>query len=325
MAPALAPVYRSMAFRITRYSDDPAWKNIGTRTFASKPACTALDETLFSPPSERSNQVAGVGRNASDNRFYAVAMQADEVQEVEDPCCNPEPPEQPEPLDVWRQIGNATYASAPAATVAYGKLLVVGRRSDDRLYLHSNTLAAGDNPYDSQNWVPAVSVPSLPSCVRAVGDPTMTNGTEINSRVWIMTRAVRSNGSYAFYYIFWNNQSFSTWREFSESEHLHLFRPRVGGGLGARERLGDHTLLSRLRQRSGADRLEHDPSDLHVRWHDVRAGLGRASHPGRYFPLGACSRRRRQLRGSTLRGGEEEQRSLLRRGARAVPSPPGRA
>lgn len=43
----------------------------------------------------------------------------------------------------------------------------------------------------------------------------MTNGTEINSRVWIMTRAVRSNGSYAFYYIFWNNQSFSTWREFS--------------------------------------------------------------------------------------------------------------
>lgn len=208
-------VYRSLAFRITRYSDDPVWQDIGTRTFASKPACTALDETRFSQPSERSNQIIVLGRNASDNRFYAVPMQADEFQDVDDPCCNPEPPDQPIPLDIWRQIGTAAYASAPAATVAFGKLLVVGRRSDNRLYLHRNTLSAGDNPYSSQNWVPAISVPSLPSGVGAVGDPTIANGTEINGEVWIMTRVTRSNGSNAFYYIFWNNQRFSTWREFS--------------------------------------------------------------------------------------------------------------
>lgn len=208
-------VYRTLAFRITRYSDDPTWKDVGVRTFASDPACTALDETRFSAPSERNNQIAVLGRNTSDNRFYAVAMQADEFQDVDDPCCNPEPPDQPTALGVWGQIGQAAYASAPAATVAFGKLLVVGRRSDDRLYLHRNTLASGDNPYDGQNWVPAISVPALPAGLRAVGDPTITNGTEINGQVWIMTRAVRSNGSYAFYYVFWNNQSFSVWREFS--------------------------------------------------------------------------------------------------------------
>src|SRR5688572_13535778 len=187
-------VYRSMAFRITRYSDDPVWQNIGTRTFNSKPACTALDETLSSLPSERSNQIIVLGRNSSDNRFYAVPMQADEVQEVEDPCCNPEPPDQPVALDVWRQIGTAAYASAPAATVAFGKLLVVGRRSDNRLYLLRNTLASGDNPYNPANWATAITVPALSSSVTPFGDPAIANGTEINGQVWTMQKVTSSSG-----------------------------------------------------------------------------------------------------------------------------------
>ena len=107
------------------------------------------------------------------------------------------------------KISETLYASAPGTTVAYGKLLVVGRRTDNnRIALHQNTLSTSTTtPYNSGNWQSAVSAPALPATWTAAGDPAIANTVPFTGVVTLMTRAT-SGGSSRLYYIFWNGSSF---------------------------------------------------------------------------------------------------------------------
>lgn len=186
-----------------RLFSSPPWADFGTTTFASKPACTSLDEVRQSPPAPN-NQIAVFGRG-TDNKFYARTALVDTT--VGD--WPNDPPTQPAVKLHTHKISDVSYASAPGTTVAFGKLLVVGRRSDNNLIsLHQNTLSTSTTtPYSNSNWQTAVSAPALPTSWVAAGDPVIANTVPFTGVAMVLTRA-SFGSSNRLYYIFWNGTSF---------------------------------------------------------------------------------------------------------------------
>ena len=182
----------------------PAWADMGTVTqFASKPACTALDDNFIKyDPDHRtySHQFAVVAR-ANDNKIYARTMQADTTF----PSSIPVVVEPSTTVTTWHTISSSSnYASAPSATVAFGKLLVVGRRSDNRLYLHRNTLGSVSSPYNQNNWSSTVlTVPALPAGWTAAGDPAIADVHPAVDAIIIVTRATKAGQPDTLFQIYW--------------------------------------------------------------------------------------------------------------------------
>jgi hypothetical protein len=185
-----------------RLSSSPAWADFGSTVFASKPACTALDE-VRSPPPTPNNQFAVLGRS-TDNKFYARTGLVDTT--IGD--WPNDPPTQPSVKVHGHKISDDLYASGPGVTVANGQLLVVGRRSNNRIYLHRNTLSTSvTTPYSSSNWQSVLTVPNLPSPWVAAGDPVIANTVPFIGVVTLLTRAT-SAGSNRLYYIYWDGSVF---------------------------------------------------------------------------------------------------------------------
>jgi hypothetical protein len=181
---------------------NPAWTELGTQTFANKPACSSLDEDPAGIALASANQQFAILGRGTDNKLYARTMQADKTVSL----VNGNPFVDPPTLKVdWHAINsNAHYASAPAAIVAYGKLLVVARRDDNRLYLHRNTLSTSlTNPYSSTGWSATLQVPALPSPWTAAGDPAIANTNPSGLGAIIVTRATAPGQADTLFQIYW--------------------------------------------------------------------------------------------------------------------------
>jgi hypothetical protein len=188
-----------------------------THIFSSKPACASLDELHQLPDPMWSNQVAVLGRRSStgpsNNQFFIKVLKLDT-----EPAFFGDPPSQPTQVLGWSSISSNTYASAPAATVAGASLLVVGRKTDNRLYLHRNHLfiLLLSNPFDNTNWQPVLQLPALPAGWTAAGDPAIGNTLPLFNLVTIVTRA-QSGGTNRLYYTLFDpgTATFSAWAQYT--------------------------------------------------------------------------------------------------------------
>jgi hypothetical protein len=199
--------YRSLTNQWRAYTS-PAWADVGTLTFNSKPACTALDQVSMSPPTPN-KQIAVVGKRdtpgatSTHNKYYVRTMLVDTTQgEFASPVS------QPTVKVNWTKLSDNVYASGPGTTVAMGQLMVVGRRSNNRIYMYRNTLSSSTtDPYNSGNWQSPLQLPTLPSGWTAAGDPVIANTVPMIGVVTIMTRAT-SFGTNRLYYIYWDGTVF---------------------------------------------------------------------------------------------------------------------
>jgi len=120
----------------------------------------------------------------------------------------------------WAEIGSTTYSSSPAATVHAGKLIVIGRRTDNTLAArtHGLNLAATGDPFLSGTpWSGLVSLPSLPSGWAAAGDPAIIHAPAANGPATIVTRATKTTFPPANPRLYrcttGNGTSFSSWSQ----------------------------------------------------------------------------------------------------------------
>lgn len=154
--------------------------------FNSRPSCAALDELHTAPSANWNNQIALVGRRESssssaNNRYYIQIMLLETSQyNVDYPQASPPAPP-PSVVAEWAQLDSAQYAGSPGSTVVGGHLVVAGRRSDNRIYVHVNPLdtASSTAPYDASKWESAVKLAALPVGWTAIGNPNVAqiNGT----------------------------------------------------------------------------------------------------------------------------------------------------
>jgi len=179
-----------------------SWTNLsGSPTFNSKPACASLDELNLLPPSSWNNQYAIVGKRSSttasqNNRFYVQVMKYKGTTFDQQT-----PPSPPTVVTSWRTISSDSYASAPAAAMLGGNLVVAGRRSDNRIYVHVNPMNTTSTtaPYDHSKWEAAVQTPALPTGWTAIGSPSIgAIGQAIGEGI-IATRAQNSRGTVRIY------------------------------------------------------------------------------------------------------------------------------
>lgn len=199
-------------FRLTIYDKlKPwlAWTNVpGTPVFNSRPACTSLDELHLAPTSQWNNQIAIVGRRESsssslDNRYYVQIMRLNTVSYDPDnnPATPPPPPPAPSTVLSWSRISTDAYAGSPASAVLAGNLVVAGRRSDNRIYVHVNPLNTSSTtaPYDHADWEPAVRTAALPSGWTAIGNPAIGHIGQAIGEGIIATRARNAQGDVRIY------------------------------------------------------------------------------------------------------------------------------
>lgn len=187
-----------------RLNGSPAWADFGSSAFVSKPACSALDEVVEPAPA-LNNQFILMGR-ASDNKFYARTGLVDTT--VGD--WPNDPPTQPTVKIHTHKLSDDQYASAPAVTVSNGKVIVVGRRSDNRFYALQNTLASSTTaPYSPNGWGAAEPSDPLPSPWLPEGDPTIGNTKPFIGVVTVATRARHPlTGVMRIYYGYWDGSAF---------------------------------------------------------------------------------------------------------------------
>jgi hypothetical protein len=188
-----------------------AWADVGTQQFNAKPGCAPLDGVYDLPQSQWSYQKAIVGKSNFTNQ-YLIRIQK----------LGPSSPIVPETIQNWTSISSSTYSSAPAVVLSThlisgprrGRLAVVGRRSNGRLYVHLNELndANPGQPFSNSNWQPAAQAPALPSGWSAQGDPAVVDGSIIWNAITIMTRAT-SGSQTRLYGIFWYGPTygFGSW------------------------------------------------------------------------------------------------------------------
>jgi hypothetical protein len=215
----------------------PRWQRLGSSmTFNDDPACTALDEVGVESSFNHQLAVAGKYKangttSSQDDKYYVRTMIVDLVVE------NPYPGDDPEHatvVDNWVKISDDKYASAPAITVAGGALLVVGRRSNNLLYIHRNFLNTANTtaPYDRNNWEPAIQVPSLPTGWTAQGRPQIVSTVGINGWDTIMVRAA-SGTENRLYYIMWNGSWFTAWMHLQTPGHTVYSDPGLEVDIGS--------------------------------------------------------------------------------------------
>jgi len=190
-----------------------AFADISTfTTFNSKPACTSLDGVHTLDEGLWNYQLAVLGKSASNNQFLIKTMKLDT-----EPAFFGDPPTLPTTVVNWTSINSNAYASAPAAAVSQAALLVVGRRSDNRLYLHRNHLAIllPQTPFDNSSWDPVLQLPALPSGWTAAGDPAIADTQPLIGVVTIVTRATRPGFPTRLYYSLFESaaSTFQAWAQ----------------------------------------------------------------------------------------------------------------
>jgi hypothetical protein len=172
------------------------------------------------PATQHSYQKAIVGKRSSTNlsindRYYIRIMRVPPSEGWNDEENRPLPTV-PTMVDNWQRISTDAYASAPAVTVAAGWLVVLGRRSDNLLYLQMNQLntANPEDPFDNADWGSAFAVPALPTGWTPQGDPAIANTTDFFGDITIATRA-RSGSQFRLFWMLYNGSSFGGWQQYS--------------------------------------------------------------------------------------------------------------
>jgi hypothetical protein len=123
------------------YSPFTPWTQIGSSsfTFSTEPACATFDGAVDGPFPSRQFAIVAKG-SGSANRYWYATWQQGEISTTFG-----EPPSVGNLVRDWQLVGNDAFASAPAATVHNGKLLVLGRTSDNQLMMRSYPLNLGNS------------------------------------------------------------------------------------------------------------------------------------------------------------------------------------
>lgn len=149
----------------------PEWGWYGSRTFASKPACTLRE-------SDASGRVGFVlAGKGTDNRIYASAgiMQPGGL-----------PQENPIPAGPFAPVSQTTYTTGGAPALSTGgfveSVVMVFMGDDRRVYAHHRAI-----PYLSNSWSQRVSGPQLPAGWTPVGAPTIIR-LPITQQIFVLAR-----------------------------------------------------------------------------------------------------------------------------------------
>lgn len=184
-------------------ADFGPWRDLGTQTFVSKPTCAALRGLDASSHIGGPDQFIVLGRK-SNNTYAASVWRVAGIPQPQTP------PGAPSLVSNWAEIGATTYASAPAATVANGKITVVGRKSDNRLYLTRSTLQNGLT-YNN-TWTTPVQLPALPSPWIVRGNPAIAPLIPQMDQYAVVVRAQNgSTGPMTLFYLPWVGFAPANW------------------------------------------------------------------------------------------------------------------
>jgi hypothetical protein len=202
-------------YKLAMYGKNQPWlsyTNISSSsyTFNSKPVCASLDGINLEPPAMWSEQIAVVGKRSSDNLFYIQLMK------VQGGGSGTTPPPVPSVTMSWAPIGTNAYSSAPFVLVRESNEIVVGgRRSDNRVYVHVNPLqwnqSTGKYVYNHATWEAPLQAPALPSGWTPIGDPAIGHIGNYVGEVQIFTRAQSGSSTKVF-----TMYMFVPWRYFGD-------------------------------------------------------------------------------------------------------------
>lgn len=207
--------YRLMLYQFfTPYTD---WADLGDRSFSSSPAIANLDGHHSRPLSQWNNQVAVAGRSGWGNRYFIKILKLDNETQLLDPPPpgsnqTHEQPEHPTTVMDWTMLDTSAFASSPALAVNYDALLLVGRRSNNRIDLYRNVLDIGDTqaPYDHANWTLVRTLPDLPGGWTAEVDPAISADNTWGYS-YVATRARSATGSRTVFYALVSGSWVSQW------------------------------------------------------------------------------------------------------------------
>lgn len=170
-----------------------SWSSYGTRSFNSKPACASTDAVDSS--GQKAYQIVLAGKDSASNKLYASLGQADNQSDAD--------PVNPDPLTVWAKVSDDVYASGPAVSVGRGRIVVLGRKSDNRLYAHYRTL-----PYNQGSWSGAIQAPALPTgwtLQGAAAAAMTTSGVNLHT---VVVRARNSQNVSRLYFTYFKDTGF---------------------------------------------------------------------------------------------------------------------
>lgn len=196
------------------YSPFTSWTQIGSGsfTFSTEPACATFDGAVDGSSPSRQFAVVAKGSGSANRYWYATWQQGQISTNFG------EPPSAGNLVRDWQQVGTDAFASAPAATTHNGKLLVLGRKSDNQLMMRSYPLNlgnAGDPTAFGGPWT-STNLPILPTGWGAIGDPTMIHAP-LPAAAMIVVRAGNNVTTKLFRTTTTNGTSFSSWTEINIS------------------------------------------------------------------------------------------------------------
>jgi len=186
------------------------WTTLGNKTFSSRPACVTLDAP-YDAGVPLTYQLAVVGRSGFGNAFWIAIWQLGQN--------NPYnvPPNAPSQVYDWAQVSSTdSFASAPALTAFAGNVLVVGRKSNNKLYVRSHGVVAGSSdPWGGGSWGSTYELPALPTGWTATGDPTICSAPSgLGYLPTIATRAT-NGGSTGYFKLSTEGTLFTAWSSIS--------------------------------------------------------------------------------------------------------------
>lgn len=178
--------------RRTVQQTNPAWKQFGTRQFASAPTCTMQQPY---PGSSNKFLLAGKG---TDNRVYVVEGLL--------PTATPGvSPPNPDWTGSWAEVSSTQYTgnNGRPALGSNGERVVLAFLNGSRVNARNQTL-----PYSGSGWSsPPAQSPVFPSGVAVSGIPAITYISGSTDKFVVMVRGVASGGS-GLYWIHFNGTAF---------------------------------------------------------------------------------------------------------------------
>ena len=196
------------------YSPFTPWTVIGSSsfTFSTEPACATFDGAVDGSNPSRQFAVVAKG-SGSANRYWYATWQQGQISTTFG-----EPPSAGGLVRDWQLVGNDAFASAPAATVHNGKLLVLGRKSDNQLMMRSYPLNLGNQGDPTAFGGPwtSTNLPILPSGWGAIGDPAMIHAP-LPAAAMIVVRAGNGSTTRLYRTTTSNGTSFSAWTQITTS------------------------------------------------------------------------------------------------------------
>ncbi len=178
--------------RRTVQQTNPAWKQFGTRQFASAPTCTMQQPY---PGSGNKFLLAGKG---TDNRVYVVEGLL--------PAAAPgAPPPNPDWTGSWTEVSSTQYSgnNGRPALGSNGSRVVLAFLNGSRVNARNQTL-----PYSASSWSsPPAQSPVFPSGVTVSGIPAITYISGSTNKFVVMVRGLTSGGA-GLFWIYFNGTSF---------------------------------------------------------------------------------------------------------------------